>query len=114
MSRISLYNHEGYRDPTAYAALNSAEKAISIAKRERSERLIAVCKEVRDGVRREIVERGDALSIILETYDGEGYTAHADNFAEVRVASDDANLGGKMVKAIPVSHKDGIITAKML
>ena len=27
MSRISLYNHEGYRDPTAYAALNSAEKA---------------------------------------------------------------------------------------
>ena len=83
-------------------------------KRERSERLIAVCKEVRDGVLREIVEGGDALSIILETYDGEGYTAHADNFAEVRVASDDANLGGKMVKAIPVSHKDGIITAKML
>ena len=39
MSRISLYNHEGYRDPTAYAALNSAEKAIRIAKRERSERL---------------------------------------------------------------------------
>ena len=27
MSRISYYNHEGYRDPTAYAALNSAEKA---------------------------------------------------------------------------------------
>ena len=27
MSRISLYNHEGYRDPTAYAALNRAEKA---------------------------------------------------------------------------------------
>ena len=27
MSRISLYNHEGYRDPTAYAALNSAERA---------------------------------------------------------------------------------------
>ena len=27
MSKISLYNHEGYRDPTAYAALNNAEKA---------------------------------------------------------------------------------------
>ena len=27
MSRISPFNHEGYYDPTAYAALNSAERA---------------------------------------------------------------------------------------
>ena len=83
-------------------------------KRERSERLIAVCREVRDSVLGEIVERGEPLSLILEVYDGRGYTAHADNFAEVRVESDNADLGGKMVKAIPVSHKGGIITAKML
>ena len=34
MSRISLYNHEGYRDPTAYAALNRAEKAFKQKQKE--------------------------------------------------------------------------------
>lgn len=34
MSRISLYNHEGYRDPTAYVALNSAEKAFKQKQKE--------------------------------------------------------------------------------
>ena len=83
-------------------------------KRDRSERLIAVCHEVRDSVLSEIVMRGESLSLILETYDGTAYAAHADNFAEVRVASECPNLGGEMVKAIPVSHKDGVITAKLI
>ena len=34
MSKISLYNHEGYRDPTAYAALNNAEKAFKQKQKE--------------------------------------------------------------------------------
>ena len=83
-------------------------------KRSRSERLIEVCKRVRDEVLEEIVQSGEALTLILETYDGESYTAHADNFAEVRVESENADLGGEMVKAIPVSHKNGIITARMI
>ena len=83
-------------------------------KRERSERLIEVCHEIRDSVLSEIVERGEALSLILETYDGEAYAAHADNFAEVHVESDTPNLGGEMVRAIPVSHKNGIITARLI
>ena len=83
-------------------------------KRARSERLIEVCHEIRDSVLSEIVERGEALSLILETYDGEAYAAHADNFAEVRVKSEDPNLSGEMVIAIPVSHKNGIITARLI
>lgn len=83
-------------------------------KRERSERLIDVCHGIRDSVLSEIVERGEALSLILEAYDGEAYAAHADNFAEVRVETKDLGLGGKMVRAIPVSHKNGIITARLI
>ena len=83
-------------------------------KRARSERLIEVCRRVRDEVLEEIVRGGEELSLILETYDGEGYTAHADSFAEVRVKSEDPNLSGEMVRAIPVSHKNGIITAKLI
>ena len=83
-------------------------------KRRRSETLIKVCHEVRDEVLGEIVERGEPLSLILETYDGRCYAAHADNFAEVRVESECSNLSGEMVKAIPVSHKDGIITARLI
>ena len=83
-------------------------------KHDRSERLIKVCHDVRDSVLTEIVERGEALSLILETYDGASYSAHADNFAEVQVASECPNLTGEMVYAIPVSHKNGIITAKLI
>ena len=62
----------------------------------------------------EIVERGEPLSVILEAYDGEGYAAHADSFAEVYVPSADRGLGGEMIKVLPVSHKNGIITAKAI
>ncbi len=34
MSKISKFNHEGYYDPTAYAALNSAHKAHQEKQRE--------------------------------------------------------------------------------
>ena len=81
-------------------------------KHARSEELIRVKNEVRDTVLSEIVARGEPLSVILETYDGKGYTAHADNFAEVYVPSGDGNLQGNMLKVLPVSHKSGIITAK--
>ena len=81
-------------------------------KRARSEELIRVKNEVRDSVLTEIVERGEPLSVILEAYDGKGYTAHADNFAEVYVPSDDGNLQGSSFKVLPVSHKNGIIIAK--
>ena len=80
-------------------------------KKERSSRLIAVKNEVRDTVLDGIVKTGDSLSVILETYDGEFYTAHSDGFAEVKVKAE-PGLSGEMFTVIPVSYEDGIILAK--
>jgi len=83
-------------------------------KHARSEELIRVCRGLRDSVLSEIALRGEPLSVILETYDGEGYSAHSDSFAEVYVPLSDPNMGGEMVKVLPVSSFDGKITAKMI
>ncbi len=83
-------------------------------KHRRSEELIRACREVRDSVLSEIVERGEPLSVILETYNGEGYAAHADSFAEVFVPSASGGLGGEMVEVLPVSQKNGKIIAQAI
>jgi threonylcarbamoyladenosine tRNA methylthiotransferase MtaB len=82
-------------------------------KKERSARLISAKNEVRDRVLDGIVKTGEALSVILETYDGEFYTAHSDGFAEVKVKAR-AGLGGEMITVMPVSHENGIILAKLI
>ena len=82
-------------------------------KKERSARLISVKNEVRDTVLEGIVKMGEPLSVILETYDGEFYTAHSDGFAEVKVKAG-CGLGGEMVRVVPVSHKNGVILAKLI
>ena len=82
-------------------------------KKERSARLIAIKNEIRDTVLSGIVERGESISIILETYDGAYYTAHSDTFAEVKVEAHEG-LSGEMVSVIPVSHKDGVILGKLI
>ena len=82
-------------------------------KKERSARLISVKNEVRDTVLEGIVKMREPLSVILETYDGEFYTAHSDGFAEVRVKAG-CGLGGEMVRVVPVSHKNGVILAKLI
>ena len=83
-------------------------------KHARSEELIRVKNEVRDSVLSEIVSTGKSLSVILETYDGEGYSAHSDGFAEVYVPTDESKLCGEMRNVIPVSHENGVITAKLI
>ena len=80
-------------------------------KKERSRRLIAAKNEVRDSVLMEIIENGSPLSVVLETYDGEKYSAHSDSFVEVTVVGPDG-LRGEIVEVIPVSHKNGIIIGK--
>jgi threonylcarbamoyladenosine tRNA methylthiotransferase MtaB len=82
-------------------------------KKERSRRLIAEKNSVRDSVLAGIVEEGRPLSVVLETYDGEGYSAHSDSFVEVYVTGSDG-LKGEIVKITPVSHKDGIIIGKLI
>ena len=82
-------------------------------KKERSRRLIVAKNEVRDSVLAQIIEKGTPLSVVLETYDGEKYSAHSDSFVEVTVVGPDG-LQGEIVEVIPVSHKNGIIIGKLI
>ena len=82
-------------------------------KRERSARLISVKNEVRNSVLDGIVKAKEPLSVILETYDGEFYTAHSDGFAEVKVKAKEG-LSGEMITVMPISHENGIILAKAI
>ncbi|MBR2930411.1 MAG: tRNA (N(6)-L-threonylcarbamoyladenosine(37)-C(2))-methylthiotransferase MtaB [Clostridia bacterium] len=82
-------------------------------KRERSERLIEVAREVREGILSEVVEEGGALRCILETYSDGAYTAHSDEFFECRIEAPEG-LEGEYVSCLPTSHKDGVILAKLM
>ena len=84
-------------------------------KRARSEKLIKVKNEVRDSVLDEIVACGAPLSVIAENEDGAGYyTAHSDTYVEVKFKSARSNLSGEMVDVVPVSHKNGVVYAKLI
>ena len=82
-------------------------------KKRRSRSLIKIKNEVRELVLDGITERGDTLSVILETYDSLYYTAHSEGFAEVKVEAPEG-LQGEMVLVKPVSHKDGVIYGKLI
>lgn len=82
-------------------------------KKERSSRLMEVVASVRDDILAGIVEKGEALSCILETYSCGSYTSHSDGFVEVIVEAE-TGLEGKMVKVLPVSHKNGIVYGKLI
>lgn len=81
-------------------------------KRSRSARLIAEKNAVRDSVLDSIVKEGRPLSAVLETYDSGSYTAHSDSFIEISVEAPEG-MHGEIVDVIPVSHKDGVIIAKL-
>ena len=82
-------------------------------KKSRSKRLIAIKNEVRDSVLDEIVARGEPLAVILETYKNGSYTAHSDSFVEVSVEAKEG-LNGEFVTVMPVSHKNGVVCAKLI
>ena len=92
---------------------NQVDEAV---KRERSERLIAVKNEVRDSLLDDIVKAGKPLSAIVETLGDDGfYTAHSDSYIEIKIPSDNCrDLHGEMIYASPVSHKNGIVLAKLI
>ena len=82
-------------------------------KKSRSKRLIAIKNEVRDSVLDEIVARGEPLAVILETYKNGSYTAHSDSFVEVSVEAKEG-MSGEFVTVVPVSHKNGVVCAKLI
>lgn len=82
-------------------------------KRERSERLISHARRVRDALLTEVVERGEPLSALFETEQGGVWSAHAPSYIELSVPSA-AELHGQVREVIPVSHRDGIVTARLI
>ncbi len=82
-------------------------------KRRRSAELIKVCREVRTSILEKIIERGDALDVILETEKDGIYTAHSAQFAEVSVSAP-RGMTGAAVKVLPVSQKNGVIYGKIV
>ncbi len=82
-------------------------------KRSRSERLIAEVERVKENVLDGIVKGGKELICVLETRQGEIFTAHSDEFAEVH-ASGVGYEHGDLVRVAPVSHKNGIIFGDIL
>lgn len=82
-------------------------------KKERSKRLSLEVERVRDTILDEIVKDGKPLSVILEDSEGGVYTAHSDSFIEVSVSAPHKNQGDA-VTVIPVSHKNGIVKARLV
>ena len=99
------------RDGTPAASY--PDQVPSDVKKRRSAELIRLKNEVRDSVLSDVCRRGEPLSCILEAEDGGVYTAHSDSFIELCVAAPSGRQGDA-VKVIPVSHKNGIIQAKLL
>ena len=82
-------------------------------KSRRSRELIALKNNVRDRTLSAIVERGEPLSVILESYDGEYYSAHSDEFAECRIKGC-PNLEGEYARVVPISHSGGVISGQLI
>ena len=82
-------------------------------KRQRSEELIKVCRQVQAEVLQRIVDDGKLLSCVLETKKDGGYTGHSDSFAEVFAQVSDGDLSADLKGAVrlvkPLYHKDGVI-----
>ena len=82
-------------------------------RRRRAKILTAEVKRIRDEILDGIVAGGKPLACILETEEEGTYTAHSDEFIEVRVAAPEKRQGDR-VKVVPVSHKNGIVTGILL
>ena len=82
-------------------------------KKERSERLISVVKEVRSSVLLDLLNSKEAIPTIFEEKREGGWYGHAANFAEIIVESDE-DLHGVQKLVQPISLKNGIIYGKII
>ena len=120
LDTVSFVREVGFIDAHVFAyskrrgtpAANYEGQVDEEKKRSRSARLIAEKNAVRDSVLDSIVKEGAPLSAVLETYDSGSYTAHSDSFIEISVEAPEG-MHGEIVDVIPVSHKDGVIIAKL-
>jgi threonylcarbamoyladenosine tRNA methylthiotransferase MtaB len=82
-------------------------------KRDRSERLIAAAKEVRESVVEAILSSGEALPVIFEERVGKMWRGHSDTFVTVEVECD-GDMHGESRMVLPVSRKNDIIIGKII
>lgn len=121
LETVELVKRVGFLDAHVFAyskrvgtpAADFSGQIAEGVKKDRSRRLMDVVLSVREDILQGVVNRGDLLSCILETYSSGSYTAHSDSFIEVVVEAE-AGLEGKMVKVLPVSHKNGIVYGKLV
>ena len=99
------------REGTPAATMNG--QVDERVKKERSARLMAECRAMRDEILGRVCESGRPLSCILETEKRGVYTAHSDSYIEVSVEGE-GGLSGSLVLVNPVSHKDGVIFGKII
>lgn len=81
-------------------------------KHDRSVRLMAVQREVRDSVLSGVVDEAYPLPSVFETRRGREYTGHSDSYIEVRCESS-SDIRGDIINVIPVYHKDGVLYTKI-
>ncbi len=77
-------------------------------KHERSARLIALARRLRDENLDEMIASKIPLSVLFETREGEEMHGHSAEFAEVRVKTDEA-LHGAVREVLPTHRENGIL-----
>lgn len=82
-------------------------------KKERSARLIALASRLRDENLDEIIEKGEPLSVLFETREGDMMHGHSAEFAEVCVKTNKA-LHGVVAPVLPTHKENGILYGELL
>lgn len=120
-STVDFVRRVGFLDAHVFAyskregtpAAEYGEQIPEAVKEERSERLIREKNAVRAELLCRTVAIGEPLSAILESYSDGVYTAHTDNFIELRIKGAEGR-SGDMVLARPVSTDGEVIFAEIL
>ncbi len=81
-------------------------------KAERSHRLVALGHKIRDEILDEIVKTAPEMRLLLETRTDDVWTAHSDEFCEVRIVCD--GMQGDLITAKPDRYKDGVLYATLI
>lgn len=82
---------------------------------ERSHRLIEVGNEIRNGIYREVIEKGEPLEVLIETVKDGIASGHTGNFLEcVFTAPDCDSLRGSFVKVLPSEISGEAILCKLI
>ena len=86
---------------------------VAIEKPEPKKGLIALASRLRDENLDEIIEKGEPLSVLFETREGDMMHGHSAEFAEVCVTTDKA-LHGVFASVLPTHKENGILYGALL